>query len=133
MALVAIATVVYIGVICLSHPSFNDSALVVGRRGLYETTLTMPHTQVFPSYTDRLVDVWYPMEVTDQPFFWYIPKAGGLTFQKICAQCLNLVSASAKGNDTYNPVSGMSVSCRDCDAISSHMDNFVYTSAHRMY
>jgi hypothetical protein len=50
-----------------------------------------------PEYLSNTVDVWDIVEPTDQLFFYYIARAGGLTWQKICAECLALVSASSRG------------------------------------
>lgn len=59
-----------------------------------------------PDYTDLLGNVWDPFDGgKDIPFFWYIPKAGGLTWHKICADCLNLKIASKKGTDDGATVS----------------------------
>lgn len=102
LALVAILIGGYMLLLYLSHPNSNDSQpFEQPHRELYDTS----SLQTLPHYVSLMTNVWDPFEVTDQPFFWYIPKAGGLTFQNLCAQCLDLVSASAKGIDTFKPVS----------------------------
>ena len=65
---------------------------LVPRRLAYDMSTT-----TLPSYTDNHADVWFTLQPTDTPFFWYIPRSGGATLQKIAAQCLNLVSASPRG------------------------------------
>lgn len=50
-----------------------------------------------PAYLDNVANVWDTISEGEQPFFWYIAKTGGLTWQKICAECIDLVSASSRG------------------------------------
>lgn len=100
--LVVIGTIAYASVSYSSRPGLIDTAVPFAQsRRLYDSVASQ---QPLPSYTELLANVWDPIEVSDQPFLWYIPKAGGLAFQKICARCLNIISASAKGMDTYNEV-----------------------------
>lgn len=58
-----------------------------------------------PDWTDIMTNVWDKVTPADVPFFWYIPKAGGLTFHKICSECLKLNIASARGKDNGGSVS----------------------------
>jgi hypothetical protein len=68
------------------------------RRALqaYDISTAVP----LPSYANMFADVWAPIKPTDTAFFFYVAKAGGLTFQKICAECLGLTSASSRGDAT---------------------------------
>jgi len=50
-----------------------------------------------PAWCDNLADVWDPIQPGDQPFFWYIPKSGGTTLEKVFGWCLNLTQATDEG------------------------------------
>lgn len=66
----------------------------------YDQSETIP----LPSWTDKFANVWDPVTVYDQPFFWYIGKAGGGTLEKLFSFCLGLVSASHKGEKNNDPI-----------------------------
>ena len=81
-------------------PRFGRSALSDSssgggvRRSLalsYDTSSTLP----LPPFYDNAANVWEtPVIAQDQPFFWYVPKAGGSTLSKIFTFCLDFVSCS---------------------------------------
>jgi hypothetical protein len=64
------------------------------------TAYDISNTVSLPNYANMFTDVWEPIKPTDTAFFFYAAKAGGLTFQKICAECLGLTSASSRGDAT---------------------------------
>ena len=57
-----------------------------------------------PAWTNSIVDVWDPIDEKHTPLFWYIPKAGGSTLNKVFSHCLGLTLASNKGAETGNTV-----------------------------
>ena len=83
-------------------PRFGRSALSTGgvRRSLslsYDTSMA----QTLPSFYDNAANVWEsPVIAQDQPFFWYVPKAGGSTLSKIFTFCLDFISCSPMAIET---------------------------------
>lgn len=83
------------------------------RRSLFTPYDMTPSTQL-PAWTNNLVDVWDANPpATATPLFWYIPKAGGSTLNKIMTYCLNLTLASDKGN-ALNQTVRTRILCRYC-------------------
>lgn len=95
LALVVVALMM--GAVFVAQSSSSSRRLSAeddGRRlQQYDTTKDLS----LPDWTKQARNVWNALRDTDTPFFWYTSKSGGLTFQKICAQCLDLVSASPRG------------------------------------
>ena len=74
-------------------------------RVMYTPYNTTPSV-LLPSWTNNLVDVWDtapPALAT--PLFWYIPKGGGATINKILTYCLNFTVASDRGRRLNQSVS----------------------------
>ena len=68
----------------------------------YNTTQSV----LLPSWTNNLVDVWDTSPpATATPLFWYIPKGGGSTINKILTYCLNFTVASDRGRYLNQSVS----------------------------
>jgi hypothetical protein len=66
-----------------------------------------------PDWTDVISNVWDPHRTDEVPFFWYVPKTGGLTFHNIVEECLDLKIASTKGEAT-GTVSSILCVCNRC-------------------
>mmetsp|Transcript_18403 Transcript_18403/g.25944 ORF Transcript_18403/g.25944 Transcript_18403/m.25944 type:complete len:371 (+) Transcript_18403:248-1360(+) len=64
-------------------------------RRLQSYNMTEGYT--LPAWTDNMANVWDPIKPGDQPFFWYIPKSGGTTMEKLFGWCLNLTQATDEG------------------------------------
>lgn len=85
-----------LGATITGAPRFGRSAMSTGvRRSLAGLTYDTSSTLTIPSFYDNAANVWEtPVIAQDQPFFWYVPKAGGSTLSKIFTFCLDFVSCS---------------------------------------
>lgn len=67
---------------------------------------------VIPSAYDNLADLTEPVDPSDIPFFWHVPRSGGSTMKDLLTDCFGLVLASGLGkvpNDLTITVSVFSV------------------------
>lgn len=85
-----------IGAAVTGAPRFGRSALsTTGVRRSLALTYDTSSTLTIPSFYDNAANVWDTTVIAqDQPFFWYVPKAGGSTLSKIFTFCLDFVSCS---------------------------------------
>ena len=84
-----------LGAALTGAPRFGRSALSTGVRRSLALSYDTSSTLTIPSFYDNAANVWEtPVIAQDQPFFWYVPKAGGSTLSKIFTFCLDFVSCS---------------------------------------
>jgi hypothetical protein len=81
--------------------SGNGSSVERGMRNL-QSNFEYDKSEIknLPDWTDVIANVWDVHHANDVPFFWYVPKSGGLTFHDIIEECLTLKIASTKGDAT---------------------------------
>jgi len=86
-------------------PRFGRSALAGSssggvRRSLSGISYDRSSSRTLPSFYDDAANVWEQPIAQEQPFFWYIPKAGGAALSKIFTFCLDFVSCSPMAIET---------------------------------